>query len=157
MAENKGSVVARVEKLALPIAQQLGLKIWDIEFVKEGASWYLRFFIDKPNGISISDCENFSHAIDGPIDEADPIEQNYYLEVSSPGIERELKTDSHYEEMTGCLIKLQLIRPDSTGRRQLEGKLIAYKAGVITLETPAGEILVKKAETSHVRLADTNF
>ena len=85
MASGKGGVVPRVERIAEPIARGLGLHIWDIEFVKEGASWFLRFYIDRDGGVTIDDCENFSRAMDGPLDEADPIPQPYYMEVSSPG------------------------------------------------------------------------
>ena len=74
-----------------------GVGLWDVRFLKEGASWYLRVFIDKPEGISIDDCTNVSHAIDPIIDEADPIDVSYYLEVCSPGIERELTRRRHYE------------------------------------------------------------
>lgn len=79
-----GNTVAAVWEIAAPIAEQLGLSIWDIRFQKEGVSWYLRIYIDKEGGVGITDCENFSRAVDGPLDDADPIEQSYYLEVSSP-------------------------------------------------------------------------
>ena len=88
-----GNTVAAVWEIAAPVAEQLGLSIWDIRFQKEGVSWYLRIYIDKEGGVGITDCENFSRAVDGPLDEADPIEQSYYLEVSSPGVERQLTRD----------------------------------------------------------------
>ena len=88
--KNKKSTVEVVYELAKPIADSLGLNIWDIRFLKEGAGWYLRIFIDKPEGVTIEDCENMSRAIDEPLDKADPIDQNYCLEVCSPGLEREL-------------------------------------------------------------------
>ena len=92
-----GNTVAAVWDIAAPIAEQLGLDIWDIRFVKEGADWFLRIFIDKDGGVTIEDCENMSRAMDAPLDEADPIPQSYCLEVSSPGVERELTRDSHFE------------------------------------------------------------
>lgn len=79
-----------------PIIERLGLSLWDVRFVKEGAEYYLRVFIDSENGITIEDCENVSRAIDEPLDIADPISQSYCLEVSSPGVERELRTDEHF-------------------------------------------------------------
>ena len=85
-----------------------GVGLWDVRFLKEGASWYLRVFIDKPEGISIDDCTNVSHAIDPIIDEADPIDVSYYLEVCSPGIERELTRHRHYEESVGKPVRLKL-------------------------------------------------
>ena len=80
----------RVYELIKDAVEAEGVRLWDVRFLKEGASWYLRVFIDKPEGISIDDCTNVSHAIDPIIDEADPIDVSYYLEVCSPGIEREL-------------------------------------------------------------------
>ena len=98
-----GNTVAAVWDIAAPIAEQLGLDIWDIRFVKEGADWFLRIFIDKDGGVTIEDCENMSRAMDAPLDEADPIPQSYCLEVSSPGVERELTRDSHFEACTKLL------------------------------------------------------
>ena len=97
-----GNTVAAVWALAEPLAQQLGLTLWDIRFVKEGASWYLRVFVEKEGGVSVDDCVAMSHALDGPLDETDPIEQNYYLEVSSPGLERELTRDEHFQALLGA-------------------------------------------------------
>ena len=96
-----GNTVAAVWEIAAPVAEQLGLSIWDIRFQKEGVSWYLRIYIDKEGGVGITDCENFSRAVDGPLDEADPIEQSYYLEVSSPGVERQLTRDEHFKKYIG--------------------------------------------------------
>lgn len=154
MASGKNGVAARVERIAAPIAQELGLRIWDIEFVKEGASWFLRIYIDREGGVTIDDCENFSRRIDGPLDEADPIEQAYYLEVSSPGIERELRRDGHFESATGRRIRLRLIRPLPDGSRELEGTLKSYADGIITLSSGGKEIRIRKADTAFVRLTD---
>ena len=101
-----GNVVQAVWQIAEPIARELGLEIWDIRFLKEGADWFLRIFIDKEGGIDISDCENMSRAIDKPLDEADPIEQSYCLEVSSPGVERDLVRPEHFERYKGADIKV---------------------------------------------------
>ena len=92
MANKKnGSVADVVTALALPIAEELGYSIWDVEYVREGADYYLRITIDNEEGITIDDCEAFSRAIDPILDEADPITDSYHLEVSSPGIERDIK------------------------------------------------------------------
>ena len=79
-----------MEEIARPIADDLGLRIWDVRYLKEGSQWYLRVFIDKDGGVDINDCERMSRALDEPLDQADPIDGEYILEVSSPGIEREL-------------------------------------------------------------------
>ena len=88
MSSSKQSTVDKVLSIIAPIAKEQGLDIWDVRYLKEGASYFLRIFIEKPEGITIDDCENFSRAIDEPLDEADPIKENYFLEVSSPGLGR---------------------------------------------------------------------
>lgn len=99
-----------------------GVSLWDVRLVKEGASWYLRIFIDKPEGISIDDCTNVSHAVEPIIDEADPIDMSYYLEVCSPGIERELTRLQHYTACVGEKVKIKLYRPVD-GLREFTGVL----------------------------------
>ena len=86
--KTKTNTVEAVTELVEPIVQEMGLQLWDVRFLKEGAQWYLRIFIDKDSGVTIDDCENVTRAVDEPLDALDPIEQNYILEVSSPGIER---------------------------------------------------------------------
>ncbi len=91
-----------VEELAVPIAADLGLRIWDVRYLKEGSQWFLRVFIDKDGGVDINDCENMSRALDAPLDELDPIAGEYILEVSSPGIERELIRPEHFMQFIGA-------------------------------------------------------
>lgn len=84
-SKGKGGItVNAVWDIARPIAEKLGLELWDVRFEKEGADWFLRVFIDKDGGVSIDDCVDMSHALDKPLDDADPIEQSYCLEVCSP-------------------------------------------------------------------------
>lgn len=154
MAAGKGNTVSRVYEIVVPYAQELGLDIWDIRFVKEGTDWYLRIFIDKDGGVSIDDCVDLTHAITKPLDDADPISQSYLLEVSSPGVERELVTDAHFDKYVGSNVMLRLIRPVEKVR-DFSGRLKAYDNGVITLELPDGEELtVNRKETSYVKLDD---
>lgn len=154
MAAGKGNTVSRVYEIVAPYAQELGLDIWDIRFVKEGTDWYLRIFIDKDGGVSIVDCVDLTHAITKPLDDADPISQSYLLEVSSPGVERELVTDAHFDKYVGSNVMLRLIRPIEKVR-DFSGRLKAYDNGVITLELPDGEELtVNRKETSYVKLDD---
>lgn len=150
----KGNTVSRVAEIVAPFAEQLGLGIWDIRFVKEGTDWYLRIFIDKEGGISIDDCVDLTHAITKPLDEADPISQSYTLEVSSPGVERELITDSHFEKYIGSAVMLRLIRPIDKVR-DFSGVLSSYNDGVMTVTLEGGkELSVNKKETSYVKLDD---
>lgn len=152
-----GNTVAAVWQIAEPIARDLGLELWDIRFVKEGVSWYLRIFIDKEGGVGIDDCENMSRAIDAPLDEADPIEQSYCLEVSSPGLERELTRDEHFEKLTGEKIKVRFIRPREN-RRDYNGVLEGFDGKFITLRLEDGEgIVFEKKEASYIKLDDFDF
>lgn len=151
-----GSTVAVVRSITEPIATGLGLRIWDIRFVKEGANWYLRIFIDKDGGVSLDDCVDFSHAIDGPLDDADPIEQSYYMEVSSPGLERELIKDEHFAAVTGKKIKLRLIRPREE-RRDFSGDLESYEDGLLTIRLEDGsELCINKKDAGYIKLDDFN-
>ena len=112
MANKKnGSVADVVSALAIPLAEQLGYSIWDVEYVREGADYYLRITIDSEEGITIDDCETFSRAIDPILDEADPITDSYHLEVSSPGPEREIKTPEHIAYCTGETVEARLFAP----------------------------------------------
>lgn len=158
MAKGKGgNTVAAVWEIAEPIAEELGLAIWDIRFVKEGADWFLRIFIDKDGGVGITDCENMSRAIDKPLDEADPIEQSYCLEVSSPGLERELTRESHFEVCKGEKIKVKMIRAVD-GVREFSGILESSEGMSIVLRLEDGSAMnIEKKETSYIKLDDFNF
>ena len=130
------NVADRVFDLIKETVEQQGVELWDVRFIKEGASWYLRVFIDKADGITIDDCTNVSHAIDPVIDEADPIDKAYYLEVCSPGIERELIKPEHFCKAMGQKIKLKLYKAID-GVKEFEGVLISCDDGIV-IET-AGE------------------
>lgn len=122
-----------VYSLIEPAVLSLGITLWDVKFVKEGASYYLRVYIDKPEGIGINDCVAVSHAVDPIIDEADPIDKQYYLEVCSPGVERELTRDWHYEAAAGQKVCVRLFSAIS-GKKEFCGTLIV-KGDDISLET----------------------
>lgn len=150
----KGNTVSRVTEIITPYAEELGLDIWDVRFAKEGTDWFLRIFIDKEGGISIDDCVDLTHAVTKPLDEADPISQSYTLEVSSPGVERELTADKHFEKYIGADVMVRLIRPVNNVR-DYAGKLVSYNGGEITLSLADGEELkVNKKDTSYVKLDD---
>ena len=152
--EPRGPIIDAVMNIAQPVAAGLGLSIWDIRFVKEGASMFLRFFIDKDAGITLSDCEAFSRAVEGPLDEADPIDTRYYLEVSSPGLERKLTREQHFEYATGKKVQLRLIRP-LEGQRDFRGVLKSYENGELSVETAGGTMLkTNRKDTSFVKLDD---
>lgn len=144
-----------VWKFAEPFAHKLGLSIWDVRFVKEGALWYLRIFIDRPEGVTLDDCEAFSRAINDPIDQLDPISQEYCLEVCSPGIDRELSRPEHFEAFLGAVVTVRLFRPLDDGSKEFVAILHRYENAVLTLETQDGQMHeIPKKDTVSVRLCD---
>lgn len=128
-----GNTVAVCTRLAQPVAEELGLQLWDVRFVKEGADWYLRFFIDREGGVTIDDCEEMSRRMDKLLDEADPIACSYCLEVSSPGVERELSRSEHFEQFLGWPVKVRTIRPVD-GVREFVGLLERWDGETASLE-----------------------
>ena len=148
------NTVQRVEEIIKPFADSLSLELWDITFTKEGTDWYLRIFIDKEGGVSLDDCVELTRAVTKPLDEADPISQSYTLEVSSPGVERELKKDRHFEKYVGSAVMMRTIRPID-GVRDFNGTLLSYEDGTVTVKLKdEREITVNKKETSYVKLDD---
>ena len=144
-----------IYQIANPIANTLGLEIWDIKLVKEGPNQYLRVFIDSEDGITLNDCENMSRALDLPLDELDPISDSYFLEVCSPGIERELSKDEHLETYIGYSIKIRLIRPDKKKRKEVFGVLKSFNKYNIEIEEQleAGKTsLIDRKNISHINL-----
>jgi ribosome maturation factor RimP len=111
MKKSSGGIAAAVTKIAEPLAEELGYFLWDVEYVKEGSEMYLRITIDSEDGINIEDCEKMHRAIDPLLDEADPIDVAYHLEVSSTGIERELKNEKHINACIGWDVELKLYAP----------------------------------------------
>ena len=157
MAEKKnkkGNTVEAVSELVRPIIEDMGLTLWDVRFVKEGALWYLRIFIDKDSGITVDDCENVTRAVDKPLDDLDPIEQNYILEVSSPGIERELLKPEHFDAFLGAPVMIKLIRPDEKGERELSGTLTAHDKESVTIMCEGEEKVINKKDTVYIKLDD---
>ena len=124
MAKNAKNIAEVVRALAEPLAEELGCWVWDVEFVKEGARRVLRITIDAEEGITINDCEALHRAIDPLLDEADPIDEAYYLEVCSPGVERELRTDVHIEACEGWNVEVKLYAPID-GAKVFRGVLLS--------------------------------
>lgn len=156
MPEKKQNTAAVCERLAEPVAGEMGITIWDVVFEKEGAGWYLRYFIDTDAGVSIDECENFSRRMSELLDEADPITQSYCLEVSSPGIERKFTRPWHYERYIGSPVLVRLIRPVE-GERDFIGALQGYddKTGEVTVSLDEElQMAFRQEETAFVRLYD---
>ncbi|GKV67836.1 ribosome maturation factor RimP [Sporosarcina sp. NCCP-2716] len=127
-------VIEQVEELALPVVQELGLELVDIEFLKEGRDWFLRVYIDTPEGnIDIDQCAQVSERLSEELDRTDPIPQNYFLEVSSPGAERPLKKEEDYEKAVGRYIYVKTYEPVD-GMKEFEGHLIANAPDVLEMQ-----------------------
>ncbi len=153
--KNSSNTASVVWKFSEPFARDLGLSIWDVRFLKEGALWYLRIFIDRPEGVTLDDCEAFSRAINDPIDQLDPIKQEYCLEVCSPGIDRELSRPEHFSAYLGAVVSVKLFRPLPDGSKDILAILQDFKDAVLTLETQDGQVLeIPKKDTASVRLCD---
>ena len=120
MAQKK--IEETVAGLALPIVERLKFELVDVEFIKEGTNWYLRAYIDKPGGVTIDDCQSVSEELSKKLDDADPIKQGYFLEVSSPGLERPLKKDRDFEKFKGEQVEVKLFQP-LNGKKVFEGQL----------------------------------
>ncbi len=150
-ATKKGNTVEIVTAIAKPVVEEMGLTLWDVRYEKEGAYWYLRIFIDKEGGVTIDDCENVSRRLDSIIDEADPISQAYYFEVSSPGIGRDLVRDWHFERYLGQPIEVRLIRPEN-GVRDLIGELVRHDENTVTMVCNGEEKTIAKKDTAFIRL-----
>ena len=140
-----------VAQLALPIAEQAGCSLWDVEYVKEAGSWFLRIYIDKEGGVSIDDCEAVSRPLSDALDEADPIEGSYVLEVSSAGADRVLKKEEHFQQFVGAEVEVRLYRPRE-GKKEFVGDLVSWEDGNVTLTMAGEQVLFEKKEVAQVRL-----
>ncbi len=143
---------ARTEELLVPIAREKGVEIYDVEYVKEGADWYLRAYIDKPGGVDIQDCEAVSRALSDKLDEEDFIEEAYILEVSSPGLGRALKKDRHLEKSLGEEVELKTYKPIS-GNKEFSGVLKAYDGNTVTIANGEEETVFQRSDVALIRLA----
>ncbi|MCI2105917.1 MAG: ribosome maturation factor RimP [Intestinimonas sp.] len=138
-------------QLAAPIAAENGCTLWDTEYVKEAGTWLLRVYIDREGGVSIDDCEAVSRALSDKLDEVDPIEGSYTLEVSSAGADRALKKPEHFAQFMGVEVDVKLYRAVE-GCKELVGKLTGYDSGDVTIETSAGTRTILKKDVAQVRL-----
>lgn len=127
------SVEERVENLLEKTINDLGYTLYDIEYAKEAKNYFLRIFIDKEDGIDLNDCEKVNNAITGLLDEADYIKDMYFLEVSSPGIERILRKDKHLKQYIGETVEVNLFKPIN-GNKRIQGILEIFNNENIVLK-----------------------
>ena len=145
----KKGIKETVREAIEPTVTELGYRIWDVIYSKIGADYHLEITIDSDNGINIEDCERVHRAIDPILDEVDPIEGFYYLEVSSPGVERELRTEEHITLSVGVKVEAKLFTPKD-GRKSIVGILSAYADGVLTITAEDGEIALDRKDISKI-------
>ena len=144
-------ITDKVTELARPVVEEAGCTLWDVEYVHEAGTWYLRVYIDKDGGVSINDCETISRALDPMLDEADPIPDSYVFEVGSAGAERELKRPSDFERYLGSSVEVKLYKP-LDGSKTFIGTLKDYQDGDITVTVGEKDMTFTKAQTAQVRL-----
>ena len=147
------SIETKVEELLKDIIENIGYELYDVRYEKEGKDYYLRIIIDKPEGIDINDCEKVNDAINDKLDEADYIKDQYFLEVSSPGLERVLRKDKHFEKQIGNEISLKLFKPINK-QKELVGILEEYNENELTIKVEEETL---KINLKDIAIAKTVF
>jgi len=148
----KLKVEQAVEELLLPIMDDVQCELVDIEYKKEGSQWYLRIYIDKPGGIIIDDCQIVSERISELLDKSDPIPYSYFLEVSSPGLDRILKKDSDFEKYKGSKVDISLFKP-LNGKKKVQGELVGLIDNELVIKDKSEVLSIKRSDIAVVRLA----
>lgn len=141
----------KIQALAEPVVREEGCSLWDVEYVREAGSWYLRLYIDKEGGVGIDDCERISRRLDPILDEKDPIPESYVFEVGSAGAERQLKRPSDFAQFMDSEVEVKLYQPVD-GRKAWVGELAGYDDGDVLLRSGAAETRFPKSQVAQVRL-----
>lgn len=142
----------QLSELLAPVVSGLGYELWEIEFAPRAGGGLLRLYIDSDAGVSLDDCERVSHAVSEALDATDPIPGAYTLEVSSPGLDRVLRTQAHFERFAGERVKLEMMHPID-GRKRFAGRLTHVGRGEITLELERGAVTLPIEDIHKARLA----
>ena len=140
----------KVENLIKTKVQELGYNLYDVEYVKEGKDYFLRVYIDKDGGVNIDDCEAVSNGITEILDNADYIKEQYFLEVSSPGVERILKKDKHLKSNIGANVQVKLFKP-LDGKKQYEGILKDFDSDNIKIETSSQILEIERQNIGQIK------
>ena len=141
----------KVEELIKDKIENIGYSLYDVEYAKEGPNYFLRIYIDSPKGIDLDDCEKVSNEINEILDEADYIKEQYFLEVSSPGVERILRKDEHLEQNIGKDINVKLFKKDENGAKEYLGTLKEFNQNEIIIETEEQEIKIERKNISQIK------
>ena len=142
------NIEEKVEKLLKPVIEENGYELYDVEYAKEGKNYFLRIFIDSPKGIDLNDCEKVNDGINELLDQADYIKEQYFLEVSSPGIERILRKEKHLEQNIGKEVNIKLFKKDENGKKEYQGILKQYNEEKIELEE---EITIERKNIAQIK------
>ena len=137
----------RVEELIKDKIENIGYSLYDVEYAKEGPNYYLRIFIDSEKGIDLNDCEKVSNEINEKLDEADYIKEQYYLEVSSPGVERMLRKDRHLEQNIGKQVEAKLFKKDEKGSKNYIGELMKFDEETVTID----EVKIERKNIAQIK------
>ena len=140
----------KAEQLLKQTVEELGFELCDVEFAKEYGDWVLTLYIDKPGGVTIDDCERVSKTVDPILDEADPIEQQYYLSVSSLGLDRPLKKDADFQRNLGKRIEIKLFAPFN-GKKEWKGELVHFDETSLVLRAENGEMTLERKAVALAR------
>ena len=141
----------KIAAIAAPVVEGEGCSLWDVEYVREAGTWYLRIFIDKEDGVSIDDCERISRRLDPILDEEDPIAESYVFEVGSAGADRELKRPGDFEMFLGSEVEVKLYQPVN-GSKTFVGELLAYDDGAVLIRSGKREDRFEKNQIAKVKL-----
>ena len=152
LVSKKESYESQAEALLLPIVENLGFELVDVEYVKEGGTWYLRAYVDKEGGITINDCETVSRAFSEKLDEKDLIDEAYIMEVSSPGLGRPLKKEKDFARSLGKEVEIRTFRP-IRHEKEFYGVLSAYDADSVTIAAEDGSQTFERKDIALIRLA----
>ncbi|QUH20797.1 ribosome maturation factor RimP [Alkaliphilus sp. B6464] len=151
MAKNRVEKIA--EKLVIPIIENEEFELADVEYKKEGSNWYLRIYIDKPGGITLDDCQKVSEQLSDELDREDPIKENYFLEVSSPGLDRPLKKEADFIRFKGEIVEVKLYEP-LNGNKIIEGELVGLENNIIKVNVAnVGLVELPRDKVALTRLA----
>ena len=141
----------KIAQIARPVVEDEGCSLWDVEYVCEAGTWYLRIFIDREDGVSIEDCERISRRLDPILDEEDPIPDSYVFEVGSAGADRELKRPGDFKQFMGSAVEVRLYRPVD-GSKRFTGTLVDYQDGEVSITQGERTLRFEKDQIAQVRL-----
>ena len=145
------SIEEKVTNLVEPIIEKIGYELYDVEYAKEGKNYFLRIFIDSEKGIDLNDCEKVNDAITDILDTENYIKDQYFLEISSQGIERVLRKDKHLEKNIGTDINVKIFKKDENGKKEYLGKLKEYNQNEIVIEQEEKEIKIERKNISQIK------